>query len=100
LNLNGPAGSQQLTLSSDGMSYSGQFGNAFLEPGAYTLDNGGGGSSDTAAGPFQVMLNAPSSFRWVNESSNATVPRNVPLRVTWTGGDPNSVVVILGFSLD
>ena len=100
LNLNGPAGSQQLTLSSDGMSYSGQFGNTFLEPGVYTLDNGDGGSSDTAAGPFQVVLNAPGSFRWLNQSSIATVPRNVPLRLTWTGGDPNSVVVILGLSVD
>jgi uncharacterized protein (TIGR03437 family) len=100
LNLTGPAGSQQLSLSSDGTSYSAQLGNAFLEPGAYTLDNGGGGSSDTAAGPFQAMLNAPGSFRWVNESSIATVPRTVPLRVTWSEGDPNSVVVVLGLSVD
>jgi hypothetical protein len=100
LNLNGSAGSQQLSLSSDGTSYSAQLGNAFLEPGAYTLDNGGGGSSDTAAGPFQSMLNAPSSFSWVNESSIATVSRAVPLRVSWRGGDPNSVVVIVGFSID
>jgi uncharacterized protein (TIGR03437 family) len=100
LNLNGPVGSQQLSLSSDGTSYAAQFGSAFLEPGAYALDNGGGGSSDPAAGPFQATLNAPSSFRWVNESSFATVPRTIPQRVTWSGGDPNSVVVILGLSVD
>jgi uncharacterized protein (TIGR03437 family) len=100
LSLNGPAGSQQLSLSSDGTFYSAQLGNAFLEPGPYTVDNGGGGSSDIAAGSFQAALNAPASFLWVNESLIATVPRTVPLRVNWSGGDPNSVVVILGLSFD
>jgi uncharacterized protein (TIGR03437 family) len=100
LNLNGPMGAQQLSLSSDGTSYSGQFGNAFLEPGAYSLDDGDGGASDTAVGPFQVSLNTPAPFRWVDQSSITTIPRTVPPRVTWSGGDPNSLVVILGLSLD
>src|SRR5262249_4462680 len=30
----------------------------------------------------------------------ATVSRTQPLGVTWSGGDPNSVVVILGLSVD
>jgi uncharacterized protein (TIGR03437 family) len=100
LNLNGPAGAQQLLLSSDGTSYSGQFGSAFLEPGAFTLDDGNGGSSDTAVGPFQATLNTPAPFRWVDESTTSTIARTVPPRVTWSGGDPNSLVVILGLSLD
>jgi uncharacterized protein (TIGR03437 family) len=100
LNLNGPAGAQQLLLSSDATSYSGQLGSAFLEPGAFTLDDGSGGSSDTAVGPFQATLNTPAPFRWVDESTTTTIARTVPPRVTWSGGDPNSLVVIFGFSLD
>ena len=51
-------------------------------------------------GPFQAALNAPGSFQWTDESSTATIPRNIPLRVSWSGGDPNSVVAIVGLSVD
>ena len=50
---NDAAGFRQLTQSSDVSSYSSQFCGAYLEPGAYETDDGGGGND---AGPFQANL--------------------------------------------
>jgi hypothetical protein len=97
LNVNGPTGAQQIGQSADGSSYSGQFGSGYLEPGAYTLDDGGGGND---IGAFQSALNTPAPFTWTVQNPGGTVPKTVPYLFTWRGGDPNSLVVMQGASAD
>jgi len=67
----------------------------YLDPGTYTLDNGSGGKD---VGPFKLTLVVPPTFTWTNQSSINTVDRTQPLTVTWTGGDPNSLVWVSGSS--
>jgi uncharacterized protein (TIGR03437 family) len=97
LNVNGPTGAQQLTQSSDGSSYSGQFGGAYLESGAYETDDGGGGND---VGSFQANLNTPATFTWTVQNPGGAIPRTIPYLITWRGGDPNSVVLIAGLSAE
>jgi hypothetical protein len=97
LNVNGPNGGLQLAQASDGSSYSAMFGTSYLDTGGYEVDNGGGGNDVEA---FQAVLNSPASFQWTNQSSGGSVAKNVPLTITWRGGDPNGVVLVLGLSQD
>jgi hypothetical protein len=59
----------------------------------YTVDNGGGGAD---IGPFSVSMTLPDPFIWTNADSLASIDRSGPIDVTWTGGDPNSKVLIGG----
>ncbi len=45
-----------------------------------------------------MSLTAPPAFTWSNASSVTTIDRSQPLRITWTGGDPNGQVQVSGRS--
>jgi hypothetical protein len=66
----------------------------YLVPGTYSINNGGGGPQ---VGSLQASLTIPQEFDWTNRDI-PTVERAQGLEVTWTGGDPNSVVNITGSS--
>ena len=109
INIKGSNGTKQLTRSSDG-AYGGAFatiintslpglppiasgGSPFLEPGAFTADNGGGGAD---IGPFSINLNNPKALVWENMDQIAAVDRAQGVTVTWSGGDPDGLVRIAG----
>jgi hypothetical protein len=102
LNLKGPHGSMQEP--SFGAFYFGTLGGGpsgppappplYLDPGTYTLDNGGGGAD---IGPFTATLTIPSSpFVWTNADADLSIVRSAGVDIAWTGGDPNTKVVIQG----
>ena len=72
-------------------------GTPYLDPGAYTLDNGSGGS---AVGPFRTTYNVAAPLTWSNEPAISAVTRSQGVQITWTGGDPNSYVYITGSSVN
>ena len=72
----------------------GTAGPLFLDPGSYTVSGPGGAD----IGAFSQSLTLPASLTWTNKSITTITRANGQL-VTWTGGDPNSDVVISGFSL-
>ena len=108
LNLSGPNGSRRLPSDKSGMYEKNALGAAltppvvtpknppFLDPGAYTVDNGAGGPD---AGAFQATLSipaAPAPLNWTNLDSIQTIDRSQDLTVTWTGGDPTREYVVIG----
>ena len=105
IQVTGPAGDRTMQMVpnvpeiSDGPYsgfYSGQLGSGdYLSPGAYTLSNGTGGSD---VGGFSATVTVPPPFTWTNEASFFAIDRSQPLTVTWTGGDPNGTVTVLGYS--
>lgn len=103
VNVSGSSTSMTMSNSSLG-HYAGTFSNAsplspstpFLTPGgAFSLDNGSGGS-DIGAYKFNVTL--PPAITWTNKPSASTVSRSQPLSITWIGGDTSSLVYVLGQS--
>src|SRR5205085_8916027 len=59
-------------------------------------DNGAGGAD---VGPFSVPITIPDTVVWTNQPSLlGVIPRSQDLKITWSGGGPNDVVVIFGFS--
>src|SRR5437879_5315271 len=106
MNLNGPNGPKQFTLNKGG--YGGLLGSPialpipglpppappYISPGTYTVDNGSGGA-DIA--PFTASLTIPDPmFSWTNPDAALTVTRSAGVDITFTGGDPNTPVGILG----
>jgi uncharacterized protein (TIGR03437 family) len=68
---------------------------ANFPPGQYTVTGPGG--KDVAA--FQATISIPSPpFQWINRDSIRTIERSQDLILTWSGGDPGSLVEITGFS--
>jgi uncharacterized protein (TIGR03437 family) len=102
LNVSSAKGKMTLALSSKG-SYTARLGGGggggrppYLFPGVYTIDNGGGGAD---VGPFSVSITIPTTVVWSNPPSLlGVVPRSQDLQITWSGGGPNDVVAIFGFS--
>lgn len=110
ITLVGPKGTKQLTKVSGGF-YSADLGGGisgipglppalplYLDPGTYTVDNGSGGSGANAVGAFRATLKVTSFLKWENQASITTVNRTQPLPVTWSGGDPDGNVIIIGSS--
>jgi hypothetical protein len=102
LNVTGPKGSRQLTISrGDGYFKTDLKGGVpggpaapdYLEPGVYTVDNGSGGSD---VGAFRGTLTIPAPLVWTNRESIQTVQRKQDLTVTWSGGDPANQLVLIG----
>jgi hypothetical protein len=115
LNINGPNGPMQIaqkTPTAGVLSYFMQVGGGiaiptpfpipglppvlppYLDPGTYTVDNGGGGAD---VGPFSVTLNVPSpGFVWTNADANLTITRSAGVDLQWSGGDPSTMVEIQG----
>jgi hypothetical protein len=68
----------------------------YLDPGTYTVDNGGGGAD---VGPFTATLNVPSpGFVWTNADANLTITLSAGVDIQWSGGDPATNVQIQGAS--
>ena len=111
LNLTGPNGSRRLPSDRNGLYEKNALGYAatpaifgppknppFLDPGAYTLDNGAGGPDVSA---FQTTLSIPATpapLSWTNLDSIQTIDRTQDLTITWTGGDPaREYALIVGY---
>ena len=98
LTLNGPRGSQSISLIAKG-SYDQKLGGGgggaqgFLDPGNYTLTNGSGGAD---VGRFTASFTMPQPINWTNRGSTAIVTRGQDLPITWSGGGANDLVAILG----
>ncbi|MDX1979653.1 MAG: hypothetical protein SFV51_05235, partial [Bryobacteraceae bacterium] len=67
----------------------------FLDPGEYTVDNGAGGAD---IGAFQVKARVSAPLNWTNRAQITAVTRANGVDVTWTGAEPGSFVMIVGFS--
>jgi len=112
LTLRGPNGTKSLPVDKSGLYEKNAMGYAvtpaifgtpkgppFLDPGAYTVDNGTGGPD---VGGFHASLtipNAPAPLSWTNLDSIQSIDRSQDLTVTWTGGDPTSEYVLIGGSV-
>jgi hypothetical protein len=108
LNINGPNGAMQVPKMSG--FYGAQVGGGtplpfpipglpglmplYLDPGSYTIDNGGGGAD---IGPFTATMNVPSpGFVWTNADADLTIVRSAGVDIQFSGGDPNGMVEIQG----
>ena len=49
-------------------------------------------------GPFRVNLTLPAALNWTNMDAIENVARTSDLSITWSGGDPNGYVLIVGGS--
>jgi uncharacterized protein (TIGR03437 family) len=68
----------------------------FLPPsGSVTVDNGSGGAN---VGTYSFTATLPPAITWTNKPSSTAISRNQDLSITWSGGDPTSVVYVLGQS--
>ena len=68
----------------------------YLDPGTYTIDNGGGGAD---VGPFTASLTVPPpGFVWSNADASTTIVRSAGVDIQWSGGDPTTMVEIQGVS--
>ncbi len=105
INVNGPNGAKQLLPDATTKgSYSATLGGGsgpnvlplYLAQGTYAIDNGAGGADVKG---FKFSLTLPPPLDWTNMNSVGPVVRANGQLVTWTGGDPNGVVTIMGDSL-
>jgi len=97
ITITGPNGTQQLNRS--GFSYSAEFSGSganaeplYLSAGNYTASGPGG----TDVGPFSRNFTVPEPLTWTNQGNISSVDRSAALDLTWTGGDPNATVEIMG----
>ena len=100
VNLLGPDGPFGINQQSPGPGYAGVNNNfATVDAGSYNLNNGGGGGD---VGAFQSDFTIPTWPTWTNAQAvfQSGIPTGSNQNITWTGGDPNSVVEILGEAAD
>ncbi|HYO82905.1 MAG TPA: hypothetical protein VES20_15975 [Bryobacteraceae bacterium] len=115
ISVNGPKGQKQLTKQDD--HYYAQLGGGtsipgmpnipgmpaaepdYLDAGNYTI-SAPGGSGPNSIGNFSVQFTMPQFVTWTNESSISNVNRASDLRITWTGGAPDSFVQMSGMSIN
>lgn len=105
INVSGPNGAKQLPPDPNQKgSYSATLGGGsgvnvlplYLDQGAYSIDNGAGGADVKS---FNFNLTLPPPLNWTNMNSVGPIVRANGQLVTWTGGDPNSIVSIMGDSI-
>lgn len=100
LGVTGPAGSRTANkvVSGTVIGYQAKVGNAvpgdYLDPGQYTFTGPGGPD----VGSFSGTITVAPELVWTNRESVAVVNRNTPLTVTWSGGEPSTIVTIQGVS--
>ncbi|MFB3826297.1 MAG: BACON domain-containing protein [Bryobacteraceae bacterium] len=68
----------------------------FLDGGSYTLSGPGGKD----VGAFNATLDVPPPLDWTNRGKLTQVDRAAGLEFTWTGGSPNTLVLLGGVSTD
>lgn len=70
-----------------------------ISSGTYTINGSGGPDVGAFSGSVTVSPST-ASFQWTNQASitGANIPRNAPLTITWSGGDPNGFVDITAVS--
>ncbi len=96
ISVTGPAGNYALTETKTGM-YSAQLPASAITStgGAFTFNIGGA----TNIGATTDTINLPNPLlNWTNSAAAASITRSQGLSVTWTGGQPGSVVIIMGSS--
>jgi hypothetical protein len=105
INLTGPNGTR--TFGSTQFGFSGSLGGGpafagqpppvplYLDPGYYSIDNGGGGAD---VGAFATTITIPNALVWTNADAaqSLSINRAAGVDVTWTGGDPNTRIQING----
>jgi uncharacterized protein (TIGR03437 family) len=106
IEIDGPAGQRQITplpppfpasVGNYGADLGDSFGSnpLYLTSGSYTVTGKGGKD----VGPFSVSLQMPEQLTWNNESTISTITRASGVTVTWTAADPNSSIIISGYSV-
>jgi uncharacterized protein (TIGR03437 family) len=104
ITVSGPGGTRTITRQMAGMQVrytAPDFGNStpgnYLDPGHYTFTAPGGRD----IGGFSASLDVPSTpFVWTNIPSVTTpIDRSKDLTITWTGGIPDTQVVMVGGNL-
>jgi len=105
ITVNGPKGSKPINKATAGgvIAYSGLFTDpaaalsgapSFLDPGSYTISGPGGPD----VGAFSAQMTLSTALNWTNQSNITDVNRANGQQVTWSGGDPSSLVLITGYS--
>jgi uncharacterized protein (TIGR03437 family) len=99
LSVTGPNGNKTAPRQSIAgtISYSGDLSTGtpgYMTAGSYTISGPGGAD----VGAFSAALTLANPLTWSNRASIAEVNRSQGLTVTWTGGDPNTLVNITGSS--
>jgi uncharacterized protein (TIGR03437 family) len=119
LSIEGPNGTQPVPKNTNGEGYNGLVGGEtitdlliggglppfFLNsaydilPGNYTVTGPGGSNVGAFSGDISVST-AAASFQWTNQGSitSGPIPRNTPLTITWSGGDPEGFVEIVAIA--
>jgi uncharacterized protein (TIGR03437 family) len=95
ITINGPVGMQSVSPSAEG-DYRASFPSGFIPSsgGTFTFNNGSGGAQ---VGPFSnAALNLLAPITWTNMTSISTISLSQGFTVTWTGGSPNSFVIVQG----
>ncbi len=78
----------------DSSNSSGQFVPSGVAAATYTVSGPGGADVGAFSGTLTVS-SAAAAFKWTNQSiAGSPIPRNQPLNLTWSGGDPNGFVDI------
>jgi hypothetical protein len=99
LTVSGPGGPRTLAkLALTTVAYAGTLGDGtpgnYLDPGTYSAAGAGGAD----VGAFTANVDLGPLLVWTNRSEATSVDRAAGLTVTWTGGDPDGVVQIVGSS--
>jgi len=101
LRVAGPAGDRAVprnTNSVGAIGYALEVGNGtpgnYLDPGSYSISGPGGPDIGAFTGTFRV----PTELVWTNRATLETVTRGAGVTVTWTGGEPTTLVTIQGQS--
>jgi hypothetical protein len=66
----------------------------FFGSGSHRVSGPGGAN----VGAFQVDLTPPTALAWLNRASVTALHRGASFDFTWSGGDPQGLVLILGFA--
>lgn len=101
VSVTGPAGTRS---ASRGRNSVGQFeysavvgpgdpGN-YIDPGRYSFTGSGGAD----VGAFSGAIDVAPELLWTNRTSLTVVDRSQPLTLTWSGGEPSTLVTIQGVS--
>jgi len=102
ITVSGPKGTKQLAKSDLVAGYFATLGGGsgptaqplYLDAGTYTISGTGG--ADVPA--FSTSITLPPTLTWANKDSITSVNRASGQLITWTGGDPNGTVQIVGSS--